>query len=92
MQERHEGKRMDKDMLKTLFRHIKTNSLMIIYVDDFRMVAKPDFTPRLWGELRKVLHLDEPEPPGRFLGCCHNYFTSTVKTLSLILSATPSFG
>ena len=53
------------------------------------MAAKPGYTPRLWGELREVLHLDEPESPGRFLGCYQHYFTSTVKKLSLILSANP---
>jgi hypothetical protein len=78
-----------KTCWKSLFSHVKTNSLMIVYVDDFRMAAKPEFTPRLWGELREVLHLDEPEPPGKFLGCYQHYFTSAVKRLSLILSANP---
>ena len=78
-----------KTCWKSLFRHVKTNSLMIIYVDDFRMAAKPEFIPRLWRELRAVLHPDEPEPPGRFLGCYQHYFTSTAKKLTLILSASP---
>ena len=30
-----------KTCWKSLFRHVKTNSLMIIYVDDFRMAANP---------------------------------------------------
>jgi len=64
-------------------------SLMIIYVDDFRMVAYPKYTPRLWGELREVLLLDDPEPPGRFLGCYQHYFTSTVKNVAFILNNDP---
>ena len=35
------------------------------------------------------MHLDEPEPPGRFLGCYQHYFTSTAKKLTLILSSSP---
>jgi hypothetical protein len=78
-----------KTCWKSLFSHKETNSLIIIYVDDFRLAAKPECTSRLWGELRSVLHLDEPEPPNRFLGCYQHYFTSTVEKLSIILSASP---
>jgi len=46
-----------KTCWKSLFYHAATKSVLIIYVDDFRMVAKPEYTPELWHGLRKVLIL-----------------------------------
>ena len=80
------SKGWSKTCWKSMFWHKATMSLMIIYVDDFRMVATPKHTPRLWGELRQVLLLDDPEPPGRFLGCYQHYFTTTVKNVAFIHS------
>ena len=61
----------------SLYVHKKTMSLLIIYVDDFRMAAKPEYTVQLWADLRNAFRLDMPTPPDRFLGCYQHHFVST---------------
>ena len=69
--------------------HKKTNSLLIVYVDDFRMAAKAEYTPRLWDEIRVKLVTDEPSPPQRFLGVVQHYFEEPVEKLGYFLDHNP---
>ena len=69
-----------------LYVHKKTMSLLIIYVGDFRMAAKPEYTFQLWADLRKALRLDMPTPPDSFPGCYQLYFVSTVSNMSFVFN------
>ena len=72
-----------------LFMHKKTNSLLIVYVDDFRMAAKAEYTPRLWDEIRVKLVVDDPSAPQRFLGVVQYYFEEPVEKLGYFLDHHP---
>ena len=72
-----------------LYMHKETNSLLIVYVDDFRMAAKAEYTPRLWDEIRVKLVTDDPSPPQRFLGVVQHYFEEPVEKLGYILDHNP---
>ena len=69
--------------------HKKTNSLLIVYVDDFRMAAKAEYTPRLWDEIRVKLVVDDPSAPQRFLGVVQYYFEEPVEKLGYFLDHHP---
>ena len=39
------------------------------YVDDFKMAVPSEAAPELWAELKKLIGMEEPKEPSRFLGC-----------------------
>ena len=42
---------------------------MLVYVDDFKMVAQKGDHDALWKELKEVIDMGEEEEEHRFLGC-----------------------
>ena len=79
----------EKTCCQGLFIHGNTNSLLIAYVDDLRMAARAEYTPKLWGDLRKWLVVDDQSPPQRFLGVVSHYFEAPVINLAHILDHSP---
>ena len=52
-----------------LFYNPELQTLLSIYVDDFKVAGLVDSVYETWTRLREYLTLDNPEPFGRYLGC-----------------------
>jgi hypothetical protein len=74
-----------------VFWHIATHSLLIVYVDDFKLAAKYREHDALWAAIRKVIDMDPETVDGRFLGCSHKRFTTTAKCVSDMLDNHPAY-
>ena len=77
------------DNWPSVYWHAKTRSLMVVYVDDFKIAAPRSKIAGLWAELRKHITLDDPTPPDRFLGCYTRRFEMSVQVLKPILEHQP---
>jgi hypothetical protein len=73
------------------FWHQKTGSMMIVYVDDFKLAAKHAEHDALWAAIRKVIDMDPETLDGRFLGCSHERFTTSVRSVSSLLDQHPEY-
>ncbi len=71
--------------------HKKTGSMMIVYVDDFKLAAKHAEHDALWAAIRKVIDMDPETLDGRFLGCSHERFTTSVRSVSSLLDQHPGY-
>ena len=49
-------------------------AFMLVYVDDFKIVARKGDHDRLWNELKQVIDMGEEEEEQRFLGCHYSSF------------------
>ncbi len=74
-----------------VFWHEATRSMLIVYVDDFKLAAKPEHHNALWKSIRSVIDMDPETVDGRFLGCSHDRFTTTAKHVSTMLDNHPSY-
>ena len=74
-----------------VFWHEKTNSLLIVYVDDFKLAAKAEHHDALWAEIRKVIDMDPETLDGRFLGCLHERFDTVASKLEGMLDNHPIY-
>ncbi len=54
--------------------HEATKSLLVVYVDDFKLSAKAELHDALWAEIRNVIEMDPETLDGRFLGCSHERY------------------
>ena len=72
-----------------MYFHPKTRSLLVIYVDDFRLASPEGKCKEIWDELRKTIKMDDPGPAGRFLGCYLKKFECTAKDVEAILANKP---
>ena len=68
-----------------------TRSLLIVYVDDFKLAAKHGEHDALWTSIRNVIDMDPETMDGRFLGCSHERFTPTAKYVHDILDNHPAY-
>ncbi len=73
------------------FWHQKTGSMMIVYVDDFKLAAKHAEHDALWAAIREVIDMDPETLDGRFLGCSHERFTTSVSSVSWLLDQHPEY-
>ncbi len=73
------------------FWHQETGSMMIVYVDDFKLAAKHAEHDALWAAIRKVIDMDPETLDGRFLGCSHERFTTSVRNVSSLLDQHPGY-
>ena len=71
--------------------HDETKSLLIVYVDDFKLAAKAEFQDRLWADIRRVIDMDPETLDGRFLGCSHERYEATASQLSWMLDNHPIY-
>ena len=62
--------------------HEETKSLLIVYVDDFKLAAKAEMHDRLWAAIRRVIDMDPETLDCRFLGCSHERYEATASQLS----------
>ena len=74
-----------------VFWHKKTSSMMIVYVDDFKLAARHKEHDALWSSIRKVIDMDPETIDGRFLGCSHERFTTSVKNVTSLLDQHPLY-
>jgi hypothetical protein len=74
-----------------VFWHSATSSMLIVYVDDFKLAAKPANHDALWKSIRSVIDMDPETVDGRFLGCSHDRFTTTAKHVHTMLDAHPLY-
>ena len=65
--------------------------MMIVYVDDFKLAARHKEHDALWSSIRKVIDMDPETIDGRFLGCSHERFTTSVKNVSSLLDQHPLY-
>ena len=52
-----------------VFWHESTKSLLIVYVDDFKLAAGAELDDEPWAAIKSVIHMDDETYDGRFLGC-----------------------
>ena len=71
--------------------HEKTKSMLIVYIDDFKLAAKHEDHDAHWKAIRKVIDMDPETVDGRFLGCSHERFTTTAKHVHTILDNHPAY-
>ena len=51
--------------------HDETRSLLVVYVDDFKLAGPADQLEHLWDSIRDGLTMDPPTEQGKYLGCDH---------------------
>ena len=51
--------------------HPEHKTMMVRYVDDFKISGPAKGIAKSWDLIRKVITIGEPEPSGLFLGCIH---------------------
>ena len=66
-------------------------SLLIVYVDDFKLAAKAEIRGKLWAEIRKVTDMDPETLDGRFLGCSHERYDTVASKLEGMLENHPVY-
>ncbi len=49
--------------------HLSTTSLLIVYVDDFKLLARVELHAELWAAITSVIDNGEGTTDVRFLGC-----------------------
>ena len=59
------------DAMRSVYWHPKFKSVLILYVDDFRISGPKSSMQAAWASIRKHIRTGEPEPSGKFLGCDH---------------------
>ena len=74
-----------------VFWHERTRSLLIVYVDDFKLAARHGEHNALWSSIRKVIDMDPETNDGRFLGCSHERFTTTAQHVHDMLDNHPEY-
>ena len=71
--------------------HEETKSLLIVYVDDFKLSAKAGMHDALWAEIRKAIDVDPETLDGRFLGCSHERYDTAASKLEDMLDNHPIY-
>ena len=74
-----------------VFWHEKTRSMLIVYVDDFKLAAKSEARDAIWASIWQVIDMDPETLDGRFLGCSHERFTTSAGRVSDILDIHPGY-
>ena len=59
------------DAFRSVYWHDTFKSIMILYVDDFRIAGPKKHMTAAWKTISKNIKLGEPEASGKFLGCNH---------------------
>ena len=54
---------------KSVFRHTQLDLLLVIYVDDFKLVGPERNLAKGWKLISSKIKMEPPQPVGRFLGC-----------------------
>ena len=73
-----------------VFWHKKTRSMLIVYVDDFKLAARHGEHDALWKSIRQVIDMDPETLDGRFLGCSHERFTTSARRVHDLLDNHPA--
>jgi serine/threonine protein kinase len=50
----------------------------VVYVDDFKLAGPTKSLSEGWQLIRKKVRMEEPTPLGKYLGCGHTVFTTTL--------------
>ena len=66
-------------------------AFLLVYVDDFKLVAPKGLHKELWIKLKGVVDMGEEEPEVRFLGCKYASFTCTASCVQDILVQHPAY-
>ena len=72
-----------------VFWHDATKSLLIAYVDDFKLAASAKLHGKLWKGIKSVIDMDDETTDGRFLGCVHERYVTTVSKVRELLENQP---
>ena len=59
----------------SLYYNEKLKTLLMVYVDDFKMSGPKENLKEAWAAIKKGIDLEDPTPVGRCLGCKHNEIT-----------------
>ena len=65
---------------RSVYWHPNLKTLLIVYVDDFKMSGPVQSVAKAWEKLRKGLVIEDPSPAGKFLGCTNIIFDHVVET------------
>ena len=69
----------------------ETRSMLIVYVDDFKLAAKVEEHGKFWASILGVTDMDPETLDGRFLGCSHERFTTTASQVQYLLDYNPFY-
>lgn len=76
---------------QSVFYHPDTKSMLLIYVDDFKLAAPKQHQKRLWDDLRKHIEMEAPTTDLKFLGCNQQHFTAKVNVVAPLLEQDPMY-
>ena len=58
---------------------------LLVYVDDFKLIARKGDHNELWKELKQVIDMGAEEEEHRFLGCHYSFFECKVGVVEDLL-------
>ena len=58
---------------RSVFWHKKLKTLLVVYVDDFKMAGPTKSLPEAWRLLREGIKTEDPAPLSKYLGCEHRF-------------------
>ena len=82
---------MMSDSCPNVFWKPEIKDFMLVYVDDFKIVAMKGDHNKLWDELKQVIDMGEEEEEHRFLGCHYSSFECKAGEVEDILKQHPSY-
>ena len=65
--------------------------LLLLYVDDLKVVARASEHKQIWKELRGAIHRGDEQVDERFLGCRYTDFAPTAVSVQDMLKQYPSY-
>ena len=74
---------------RSCFWHSRLKLFLAVYVDDFKMSGPEGNLREGWQLIRSHLTLEDPTPSGKYLGCEHRVFESTVPAEGNFLHGSP---
>ena len=74
----------------SVFWHEQKRSLLVVYVDDFKIASPTKYTKEIWKDLKAKIKLSEPTPFERSLGCHLEKFEVPRENVRSILENNPA--
>ena len=74
-----------------VFWHEEAQSMLIVYADDFKFVAKIGEHDALWAAIRRVIDMDPNPSTVCFLGRSHERITTTANRVHYLLDNHPLY-
>ena len=64
------------DIWQNIFYHAEYNSMLVVYVDDFKLAGPTENMDKAWASIRRAVKIGDPELYDRSFGCQHVEFSN----------------